>query len=68
MKILSDNRRIPTRTKVVELTPEEYKRPDRDIITAADENGEWDRPACHFGGVVRRHGDGKTATVEIYND
>lgn len=68
MNILSDNHRTPTRTKTVELTPEEWARPDSEIVTAADNNGRWDGGCCHFGGRVIRHEDGKTATVHIFID
>lgn len=69
MKILSAKNSYAKWEYMVELEGDEVNRSDADLISACDNDGQWDRPACHFGGnVERRNGDPVFARVVVYID
>lgn len=51
----------------VELTDEETKLSDQELVTLADNNGKPNQPVCHFGGKVTRKQNNK-ATIEVWID
>ena len=66
MKWIKRESLVGKNVHVVELSEEEKKLPDDDLITLADNLGEKDRGVSHFGGTVKRDGD--TAEITVYID
>lgn len=68
MKILKKESLYSKNVITVELGPEDHGKSSEDMVTAADNYGEYGRPRFHFGGTVQRSSDGKTAVITVYID
>lgn len=68
MKILKTENLYAKNVHTVELGPEDEGKTNLEMVTAADNYGEYGKSICHFGGSVGKSADGKTATITVYID
>lgn len=66
MKIISSTSGYAHKVVRARLGPEDEGRTNDELITAADNYGDYDKPRRHFGGTVLRSGD--VVEIKVYTD
>ena len=66
MKIISSTSGYAHKVVRARLGPEDEGRTNDELITAADNGGDYGGPVRHFGGFVIRSGD--IVEIKVYTD